>query len=278
MGRRCFSDKVVESDAFCALPDNAQALYFHLNMNADDDGFINNAQSVMSKVKGGKTALQRLVDKRFLLQFGDVFVVKHWRISNSLKNDRLKPLTYASVAARVWVKPNRAYTDHPAAGSKTLYETRTGRKPESDLDESGIHLESNWNPNLTQPNITKHNITEDKVLDSIFERILSMYPENRIGNQASAIEAYKQVVLSETDANTAIENLALWKQSEQWDKESGKFIPYLSNWLLRGTWKIKPDKMAIPKGASGELGEAELDAIRQLLSMKLPDLPDDIEE
>ena len=115
MGRRCFSDKVVESDAFCALPDNAQALYFHLNMNADDDGFINNAQSVMSKVKGGKTALQRLVDKRFLLQFGDVFVVKHWRISNSLKNDRLKPLTYASVAARVWVKPNRAYTDHPAA-------------------------------------------------------------------------------------------------------------------------------------------------------------------
>ena len=55
-------------------------------------------------------------------------------------------------------------------------------------------------------------------------------------------------------------------QSEQWNKDDGKYIPYLVNWILRGTWTAKPDKMAIPKGASGELGEAEMDAIRRVLT------------
>ena len=275
MGRRCFSDKIVESDAFCSLPDNAQTLYLHLNMNADDDGFINNAQSVASKAKSGKAALQKLVEKRFLLRFGDVYVVKHWRISNSLKNDRLKPLTYATVAAQVWVKPNRAYTDHPAAGSKTLYELRTGKPPESIWNPSGICLESNWNPNLTQPNITEPNITEPKELESVCEKILASYPEARVGNAASVMEAYKQTITNVADAAEAVANLELWKRSEQWNKDGGKYIPYLANWILRGTWRTKPDKMAVPQGASGELGEAELEAIRRVLSQPLPDIPEE---
>ena len=68
-----------------------------------------------------------------------------------------------------------------------------------------------------------------------------------------------------------LESLRQWKQSEQWNKDDGKYIPYLGNWLLRGTWTEKPDKMEIPKGASGELGEAELEAIRRVLSQPLDD-------
>lgn len=275
MGRRCFSDKIVESDAFCSLPDNAQTLYLHLNMNADDDGFINNAQSVASKAKSGKAALQKLVEKRFLLRFGDVYVVKHWRISNSLKNDRLKPLAYASIAAQIWVKPNRAYTDHPAAGYKTLYEIKTGRPPESIWNPSGIHLESIWNPNLTEPNLTEPNLTEPKELESVCEKILASYPEARVGNAASVTEAYKQTITNAADAAEAAANLELWKRSEQWNKDGGKYIPYLANWILRGTWRTKPDKMAVPQGASGELGEAELEAIRRVLSQPLPDIPEE---
>ena len=275
MGRRCFSDKIVESDAFCSLPDNAQTLYLHLNMNADDDGFINNAQSVASKTKGGKLALQKLVEKRFLLRFGDVYVVKHWRISNSLKNDRLKPLAYASIAAQIFVKPNRAYTDHPAAGCKTIYEIKTGRPPESAWNPSGIHLESVWNPNRTEPNITEPNLTEPKELESVCEKILTSYPEARVGNAASVMEAYKQTITNAADAAEAVANLELWKRSEQWNKDGGKYIPYLANWLLRGTWRTKPDKMAVPQGASGELGEAELEAIRRVLSQPLPDIPEE---
>lgn len=260
-----------------SLPENAQALYLHLNMQADDDGFINNAASVSVRIKGGAAALKKLVEKRFILQFDDVYVIKHWRISNSLKNDRLRPLSYASIAQKIWVKPNKAYTDHPVPDCITLYETRTGTKPpgelppngtnlESGWNPDGIHLDSGWNPNLTKPNITKHNLTEPKVLDVVWKELLRIYPQNRTGNTDSAYEAFRQVATNGDTGWQMVESLRLWMQSEQWNKDDGKYIPYLVNWILRGTWAAKPDKMAIPKGASGELGEAEMDAIRRVLT------------
>ena len=40
--RRMFSKTVTESDSFyCDISVEAQCLYFHLSMNADDDGFVN---------------------------------------------------------------------------------------------------------------------------------------------------------------------------------------------------------------------------------------------
>lgn len=263
-GRRCFSEKIVESDAFRKLPENAQALYFHLNMAADDDGFINNASSVASRIKGGKAALSRLVGSRFLLQFGDIFVVKHWRISNSLKNDRLKPLSYASVAAKIWVKPNRSYTDHPVSGCRTLHEMKTGIKPEEEM-------ESGWNPvgiptepNRREPNRREPNRTE---MDGCFVELWNDYPELRRGSMQSAKVAFASSVQTVEDCELAIKNLAEWKKSEQWVKDGGQYVPYLCNWLERGAWKVAPIRpSSYPWGASGEMGEAELDAIRRVIA------------
>ena len=277
-GRRCLSSKITESDPFYALPESSQALYLHLNMQADDDGFINNAASVSTRFKGGAAALKKLVDKRFVLKFDDVYVIKHWRISNSLKNDRLKPLSYASISQRVWVKGNKAYTDHPVPGCVTLYEMRTGTKPPENWIPNGFQPDSTFfpigfltktnltKPNLTKPNLTKPNRTEPKDFVGAFRAIHESYPEDRRGNAVSAEDAFRQVVCTEEDIRLMGENLELWKQSEQWNKENGRFIPYLCNWILRGTWRERPAKMAVPKGASGELGEAELEAIRRVLA------------
>ena len=42
--RRMFSKKVTDTDTFLDMPLSTQALYFHLNMHADDDGFIDNTK------------------------------------------------------------------------------------------------------------------------------------------------------------------------------------------------------------------------------------------
>lgn len=277
-GRRCISSKITESDPFYALPESAQALYLHLNMQADDDGFINNAASVSSRFKGGAAALKKLVEKRFVLKFDDVYVIKHWRISNSLKNDRLKPLSYASISQRIWVKGNKAYTDHPIPGGITLYEVRTGTKPPEIWIPNGFQMDSSFfpngfptEPNLTKPNITEPNLTEKRDLGDVFREILQNYPEGKTGNIKSAEDAFRQVVNSIDDCKLMIENLKQWKRSDQWSKDDGKYVPYLCNWILRGIWREQPEKMAIPKGASGELGEAELEAIRQLMAHPIDD-------
>ena len=38
--RRMFSLDVVDTDRFLDMPSSTQALYFHLGMRADDDGFV----------------------------------------------------------------------------------------------------------------------------------------------------------------------------------------------------------------------------------------------
>ena len=39
--RRMFAFAITSSDAFLDMPLSAQALYFHLCLSADDDGFVN---------------------------------------------------------------------------------------------------------------------------------------------------------------------------------------------------------------------------------------------
>lgn len=270
--RRCISGKIVESDPFYELPETAQAIYFHLNMLADDDGFINAAGSVAGRFKGGPAAIRKLVEKRFLLQYGGIYVIKHWRMSNSLKNDRLKPLAYPGIAAKIWVKSNKSYTDHPVLGCVTLYETKTGNAPmESEWNPDGIQWESKMD---SQPNRREENRREENPIEpgnTEFERLWEAYPEGRRGRKEEAFEAF--VMARELAAKDGViqERLELWKQSEQWNKAGGQYIPAMKNWLLRATWQETPVKMEIPQGASGVLGPAELEAIQRVLSMPIPD-------
>ena len=143
--RRCFHRKILESDQFYGLPASAQMLYVHLNMAADDDCFLNCAASVAARSRTGKSDLRLLVQSRFLLQFGEIYVVKHWRIANSLKNDRTRPPAYPGIAAKLWVRQDRAYTEHTIPGGRTLLEVRTGVSG----IQNGIQMESNGLPNGT---------------------------------------------------------------------------------------------------------------------------------
>lgn len=121
--RRMFHKNVVESDSFLEMPISAQALYFHLGMYADEDGFVNGPRRIARAVGAGDEALQVLIKERFLLEFpGGIVVIKHWRIANSLKNDRAKLPQYPELAELVYIKPNRAYTDHPVEGAVSLLE------------------------------------------------------------------------------------------------------------------------------------------------------------
>lgn len=134
--RRMFHKSIVESDSFLDMPTSAQALYFHLGMHADEDGFVNGPRRIARLIGANDSDLQMLIDKRFLLTFSNgVVVIKHWRVANSLKNDRAKLPQYPELAATIYIKDNRSYTDHPVAGTISL------------LEHKQNVLESKRNPN-----------------------------------------------------------------------------------------------------------------------------------
>lgn len=110
--RRMFTQKIVDSDAFLDMPLSAQALYFHLNMRADDDGFVNNPKKIQRMIGASDDDLKLLIAKRFLLCFDSgIIVIKHWRMHNLLRKDRYCPTQYQDEMALLELKDNKSYTE-----------------------------------------------------------------------------------------------------------------------------------------------------------------------
>ena len=110
--RRMFAKTIIDSDAFLDMPLSAQALYFHLSMRADDDGFINNPKKIQRMVGASDDDCKLLVMKRFIITFDSgVIVIKHWRIHNYIQKDRYKPTIYKDEKAQLSLKENKSYTE-----------------------------------------------------------------------------------------------------------------------------------------------------------------------
>lgn len=109
--RRMFTKKITDSDAFLDMPLSSQALYFHINMAADDEGFVNNPKKIQRMIGASDDDLRLLVAKNFLIPFeSGVIVVKHWRMHNYIQKDRFHPTVYQDERQALSVKKNGAYT------------------------------------------------------------------------------------------------------------------------------------------------------------------------
>lgn len=108
--RRMFSKQVVESDKFFDLSHSAQCLYFHLCLNADDDGFINNPNTVIRSCACSKKDLDILVRNEYVIWFAKsgICVIKHFKISNYIQKDRYTP-TKCAEREKLVLSPSKIY-------------------------------------------------------------------------------------------------------------------------------------------------------------------------
>ena len=130
--RRMFAKTIIDSDAFLDMSLSTQALYFHLSMRADDDGFVNNPKKIQRMIGCGDDELKMLVAKKFIIPFeSGICVIKHWRIHNYIQTDRYKETVYKEEKARLELKDNKAYRclDAPCIQpvSKTETQDRLGK-------------------------------------------------------------------------------------------------------------------------------------------------------
>lgn len=115
--RRMFAKTIIDSDAFLDMPLSTHALYFHLSMRADDDGFINNPKKVQRMIGASDDDLKLLVAKRFIIPFeSGIVVIKHWKIHNYIRSDRYKPTNYTEEKAMLETKKSGAYTERLTSG------------------------------------------------------------------------------------------------------------------------------------------------------------------
>lgn len=109
--RRMFAKKIIDSDDFLDMPLSTQALYFHLCMRADDDGFTASAKRIVKTIDAKDDDLKLLFAKNFIIPFETgIVVIKHWKIHNYIAKDRYRETMYVEEKSQLEVENNSVYT------------------------------------------------------------------------------------------------------------------------------------------------------------------------
>jgi uncharacterized phage protein (TIGR02220 family) len=115
--RRMFAKTIIDSDDFIDMPLSTQALYFHLSMRADDEGFINNPKKIMRMIGASQNEMELLLAKKYVLSFDSgVVVIKHWHIHNYIQKDRFKPSLYREERDSIILSDTKIYTERVQDG------------------------------------------------------------------------------------------------------------------------------------------------------------------
>lgn len=153
--RRMFAKTIINSARFLKMPSETQALYFHLGLNADDDGIVE-AFNVVRMLGVSEDSLKILVAKGFVQVLNDDLVsyILDWNEHNKIRPDRKIDSIYKDLLLQI----------NPTI---ELIE----KKPRSDLKKNtGQPMDNQWTAD-GQHRIGKDRIGEDRLgKDSIVEK------------------------------------------------------------------------------------------------------------
>ncbi len=103
---------------------------------------------------------------------------------------------------------------------------------------------------------------EDECMAGAFGEFWDLYPV-KLGKE-KAFEVWKRL---SPDPQAVCDGVKKWLQTRQWEEQNGRFIPRAAKFLEERHYEQLPPGH-IPKGASGVLGKAELEAIAMIMGDK----------
>lgn len=202
--RRMFSKNITDTDLFLDMPMSTQCLYFHLNMSADDDGFIGNAKTIRRMVGASEDDLKLLIAKEFIFPFeSGVVVIRDWKIHNYIRKDRYSETVYQEEKAQIVENENGRYVIGTNNGIPTVDQRlpqvrlgkvrigkvrqgkyRVGKSKDNNSDDDFIHDNDNSRPEEDDEiDIETEDINTDESVDINIHRF---YQDN-FGMQTSYI-------------------------------------------------------------------------------------------
>lgn len=108
--KRMFSLQVVDTDKFMDMSASAQALYFHLGMHGDDDGFVSSPRKIARAAGCNDDDMRLLAAKGFIIPMDSgVVVITDWKLNNTIKVDRYTPTIYQEEKALLHVETTGRY-------------------------------------------------------------------------------------------------------------------------------------------------------------------------
>ncbi len=178
-----FSKKITDTDLFLDMPMSAQCLYFHLNMEADDDGFLGNAKTVRRKIGASEDDFKLLMAKEFIIPFeSGVVVIKDWKIHNYIQKDRYNRTIFFEEKSMLTLDKNNRYQ---------FMDT------ECIQDVSNADTQVRLGKDRLDKDIKKNSVEQSSTMSELFEKIWKTYPKKT--NKKKAKEQFLKKFKSEED-------------------------------------------------------------------------------
>lgn len=162
--RRMISKTITQTQRFLMLPLEAQALYFHLIQNSDDDGIVE-AFPVVRMIGVSEDNLRLLIIKDFIRPLNDemVYFIVDFHEQNTIKKDRYKKSIYHELLE---TSKNQGFSEVELNGF-----------------QSGNQTETNGFPNISQYKSSQDNLSqsrssqkdEDEDENPIYEKLKSAF-------------------------------------------------------------------------------------------------------
>ena len=236
--RRMFSKKVTDTDTFLDMPLSSQALYFHLNMHADDDGFIDNTKTIQRMIGSSEDDLKLLTAKQFIFPFETgVVVIKDWLVHNYIRKDTYNKTMYPNELEQLQVNDSGQYenqkfvtsTERPRLVDDTLTQVRLG-KDRLGKDRKDILSGSD------EPDSTRIQKSER---DQIFETIWKLYPKK--SGKANAKKDFDKAIKSGVDPELIKSKLEEYLKQIKAKQTPQQFIKQGSTWFHQAGWEDEYD-------------------------------------
>lgn len=137
--RRMFSKRITSSAKFVKMPSSTQNLYWHIGINADDDG-VAEAYNIMNMIGATEDDLKILVAKNFVKVLNEDLVVfiTDWRENNRIRSDRKVDSIYKNLLLQVDPQVE-LQVSKPRADAKNKQMTTNGR-PEDNQRSAQVRL------------------------------------------------------------------------------------------------------------------------------------------
>ena len=230
--RRMFAKTIIDSDAFIDMPLSTQALYFHLSMRADDDGFINNSKRIQRMIGASDDDLKLLFVKNFVIPFETgVVVIKHWKIHNYIRNDRYKETVYLEEKALLETKENNGYTLKNNVGIPNGYQMDTQVRIELGKSKNNIGKDSIEN-NIVIANA--NDSVSKSQLEEEFETIWKEYPRKQ--GKANALKSYIKARKKGTTYEEVLIGLENYVKYITIERTKSQYIKQGSTWFNQECW------------------------------------------
>lgn len=229
MPSRILKESICTSESLAYLSAEAEVLFYRLIVKADDFGLYHGNPKIVASLL---FPLNVPTEKKVASWLSEL--IKTGLVAGYTGEDGRQYLKLMSWDKHQNRRATKSKFPLPLSFDNTCTQPKGNDIPDAcaqPYTDFPVNVNVNENVNDNRKRVTAQNGAD---ASEGFERFWTAYPR-RVGKK-DAVKVWEQTKPDDATVDKIVAGVERWKQSEQWTKDEGRFIPYPATFLRRESW------------------------------------------